>query len=144
MTVNEKKKKRVVQSSGKRKQSIARATIKNGDGSVKVNLTPLEVYGAQYARMRIDEALKISEDFVNLGELSISVNVQGGGVMGQADAVASSISKGLCEWSGSDELLAAYHAYDRTLIAGDDRQTETHKPGQSSKGPRHRRQKSYR
>jgi len=64
--------------------------------------------------------------------------------MGQSDAVASAIARALVEYSESDELLARYYQYERTLIAGDHRLTETHKPSQSSKGPRHRRQKSYR
>jgi small subunit ribosomal protein S9 len=64
--------------------------------------------------------------------------------MGQADAIACSISRGLVDYTGKDELLETYTTYDRTLIAGDYRQTEAHKPSQSSKGPRHKTQKSYR
>ncbi|MFH1788758.1 MAG: 30S ribosomal protein S9 [Candidatus Altiarchaeota archaeon] len=135
---------KLIHIAGKRKKAVARATIKKGKGGVKVNLRPLELYDPKYARMRIQDAIAVARDFVDLNSIQIGVKTNGGGVFGQADAIASSIARGLCEWTGSDELLAAYQAHDRTLIAGDHRLTETHKPGQSSKGPRHKRQKSYR
>lgn len=135
---------KIVNVAGKRKKAIARATIKGGKGEVKINLRPLELYEPKYARMRIMDAMSIARDFVDLASIQINIKTNGGGVFGQADAIASSIARGLCQWSGSDELLSAYHAHDRTLIAGDHRLTETHKPGQSSQGPRHKRQKSYR
>lgn len=129
---------------GKRKTSIARATIKEGKGRVIINSVPLELHTPEVAKMRINEALIYASDYVDLSKLDIMVNVRGGGVMGQADAVRSSIARGLVEYTGSDELLNKYLNKDRTMIAGDHRLTETHKPSQSSKGPRHKRQKSYR
>jgi small subunit ribosomal protein S9 len=135
---------KIVNISGKRKMSIARATIREGKGDLRINLVPLAVYAPRYSRMRIEETLRVARDFVDLSKLDISVVSEGGGVFGQADAISSSIARGLCEWAESDGLKSAYLAYDRTLLAGDHRLTEPHKPSQSSKGPRHRRQKSYR
>jgi len=89
-------------------------------------------------------ALMLASDYVDLNKINIDVNVKGGGAIGQADAIASSIARALVEWTGSDDLLSKYQEYDRTMIAGDHRLTEPHKPSQSSKGPRHKRQKSYR
>jgi small subunit ribosomal protein S9 len=129
---------------GKRKRSIARATVKEGKGRVTVNSVPLEVHMPEMARFKIQEALLFAGDIVDLSKVDVSVNVAGGGVMGQADAARSSIARCLVKFTGSDELLDAYLARDRTMIAGDHRLTETHKPSQSSKGPRHKRQKSYR
>ncbi len=135
---------KVVNSSGKRKTAIARATIKEGSGLVRINAESLAVYQPEAAKLRVEQALALAEDYVDLSKLAICVSVNGGGVMGQADAVSSAIARGLLAWSGSDDLLERYHGYDRTIVAGDYRQTEVHKPGQSSKGPRHKRQKSYR
>jgi len=137
-------KKRIVHVLGKRKTAIARTTIADGKGRIRVNSTLLENMQPEFARMRIQETLLLAREHVDLNNLNISVNVKGGGVMGQAEAISSSIARGLIEWSGSDELHDRYQSYNRTLIAGDIRLTETHKPGQSSKGPRHKRQKSYR
>ncbi len=133
-----------VHRAGKRKRAIARTTIKEGNGIVRINSVPLDNYATEIARLKIKDVMRIASDSVDFGKITISSNSRGGGVIGQADAIASSIARALVEWSDNKELLEKYQAYDRTMIAGDYRQTETHKPSQSSKGPRHKRQKSYR
>lgn len=135
---------KIVHSSGKRKMAIARSTVKEGKGNVRINSIPLEIFQSELARDKIRLALMLASDYVDLNKISIDVNVNGGGAIGQADAIASSIARALVEWTESDDLLSKYQEYDRTMIAGDHRLTEPHKPSQSSKGPRHKRQKSYR
>jgi len=134
----------VLHMAGKRKMAIARATISKGNGRVTINSIPLDIYGTRIARMKINESLMIASKYVNLNDINIKVNVKGGGIMGQTDAIISSIARALVEWSKNEKLHSAYLAYNRTVIAGDHRQTEPHKPSQSRKGPRHKRQKSYR
>ncbi len=135
---------KIINSSGKRKMSIARAIVKDGKGRIKINSVPLDIYEPELSRSKIKESLIIASDHVDLSRLDIDVTVYGGGVVGQSVAVISAIARGLVNWAKNDNLLSAYLNYDRTMIAGDHRLTETHKPGQSSKGPRHKRQKSYR
>ncbi|RLI93567.1 MAG: 30S ribosomal protein S9 [Candidatus Altiarchaeales archaeon] len=134
----------VLHMAGKRKMAIARATISKGNGRVTINSIPLDIYGTRIARMKINESLMIASKYVNLNDINIKVNVKGGGIMGQTDAIISSIARALVEWSKNEKLHSAYLGYNRTVIAGDHRQTEPHKPSQSRKGPRHKRQKSYR
>ncbi len=129
---------------GKRKKAIARAYIRDGKGIIRINSLLLDHVRPIYMRDKIKLPLRLAEDLIDVSKVDISVVVEGGGVMGQADAIASSIARGLVEYSKSDDLLEKIVKYDRTLIAGDHRMTEVHKPGQSSKGPRHKRQKSYR
>lgn len=136
--------KKVINSSGKRKMSIARAAIKDGKGNIRINRIPLEIYEPELSRSKIKESLILASGHVDISKLDIDVNVCGGGVVGQSDAVRSAIARGLVDWTKNESLHTAYLNYDRTMIAGDHRLTETHKPGQSSKGPRHKRQKSYR
>lgn len=135
---------KAINSSGKRKMSIARAIVKDGKGRIKINSVPLDIYEPELSRSKIKESLVIASDHVDLSRVDIDVAVYGGGVVGQSVAVISAIARGLVDWTKNDNLLSAYLNYDRTMIAGDHRLTETHKPGQSSKGPRHKRQKSYR
>jgi small subunit ribosomal protein S9 len=130
--------------SGKRKEAVARATIGQGKGIVRINSNLLDNHMPRVARERIRQVFLLSDGIVDLAKLDISVVSTGGGVMGQADAIASAIARGLVEHTENDDLKEAFVKYDRTLIAGDHRQTEVHKPSQSSKGPRHKRQKSYR
>ncbi|ODS36284.1 30S ribosomal protein S9 [Candidatus Altiarchaeales archaeon WOR_SM1_SCG] len=135
---------KLVHKPGKRKTAVARTTIREGRGNVKINSVPVGTYGPEIARLKIMEPVVLArENGVNLDSIDILVNVSGGGVMGQAAAASTSIARALVEFAGED-LLRAYVDYNRIIIAGDHRQTEPHKPSQSSKGPRHRRQKSYR
>jgi small subunit ribosomal protein S9 len=135
---------KIVHIAGKRKESIARATLTEGVGTVRINSVPLQVYTPVSARLKIEQAIMVAAGVLDPATLNISVKVNGGGVMGQAEAISCAIARGLVKWAGSDQLLSRYLEYDRTLIAGDSRQTEVHKPSQSSKGPRHKTQKSYR
>jgi small subunit ribosomal protein S9 len=135
---------KIVHVAGKRKESIARTTITEGKGMVRVNSIPLDVYSTKAARLKIKEAIMVSSEFIDHSKLDIDIRIRGGGVMGQADAGACSVSRALIKWADNDQVLNKYLEYDRTLIAGDARQTEVHKPSQSSKGPRHKTQKSYR
>lgn len=130
--------------SGKRKEAVARTTVKKGSGIIRINTMLIDNFTPKLARDRIRQPLLMADGIVDLGKVDIKVVSNGGGVMGQADAIASSIARALVDYSGSDELHDLYVRHDRTLIAGDHRETEVHKPGQSSKGPRHKRQKSYR
>lgn len=130
--------------SGKRKEAIARATIRPGKGVFRINSMLFDNLEPKIAREKIRQVLILSDGLADLSKINIDIKVGGGGVMGQADAIACSLARGLLEYTKNDQLHEAYVKYDRTLIAGDHRQTEEHKPSQSSKGPRHKRQKSYR
>ena len=136
--------KKVVNEHGKRKTAIARATIREGKGNVRINSISIEAYEPEAARLKIKEPIVLAkENNVDLNSVDILVNVKGGGVMGRAAAAATSIARALADYAGED-LLRVYTNYNRIMIAGDHRQTEPHKPSQSSGGPRHKKQKSYR
>ena len=135
---------KVVHSPGKRKRCIARATITEGKGDYRINSLLLDVHPSAIAKEKIRLPIILASGHVDPKTIDIRVTVEGGGVMGQSDAIASALARALVEWTGSEELLSKYLHYDRTLIAGDHRLTEPHKPSHSSQGPRARRQKSYR
>ena len=132
---------RIVIATGKRKTSIARAVIKPGKGRVWVNGVPIELWPIEMARWKMMEPLLLAgKEIVN--KVDIRVNVKGGGVMSQADAVRMAIARGLVAYTGSQELRELFEEYDRSMIAGDPRQTEPEKPMRRS--ARRRWQKSYR
>ena len=132
---------KVIVSSGKRKTAIARATIKQGKGRIRVNGVPLEVLPNELSR------IKISEVFIIVGEevresIDIRVNVRGGGYMGQAEAIRTAIARGLIEYFDDMTMKEKFTVYDKTIVSGDPRRTEPkHFGGRSS---RSRFQKSYR
>ena len=90
--------------------------------------------------MKLTEPLELAGDVVNNVDISIKVN--GGGVMGQAEAARMVIAKGLVQWTGDMDLKEVYTQYDRTMLVGDPRRSEPKKYG--GPGARARNQKSYR
>ena len=129
-----------VNTSGKRKTAIARAVVKEGTGKVTVNKIPIELYTPELARIKIKEPLELASD--KAANVDISVNVQGGGVMGQAAAIRTAIARGLVDFYKDEELEAMFKAYDRTLIINDDRRKLPKNP--LGPGARAKKQKSYR
>ena len=131
---------KIVHTSGKRKTAIARATLKQGNGIIRVNKILLNVYKPELAKYRIMEPLQLAGDLVN--KVDIKVNVLGGGWQSQSEAVRLAIAKGLVEFSEDKNLRQTFLDYDRHLIVADIRQAESSKPNDSK--PRAKRQKSYR
>lgn len=125
---------------GKRKMAIARAVVTRGQGIVRVNRRPIEIWVPELARLKIQEPLVIAGE--RAGEVDIDVSIRGGGVMGQADAARTAIARGLVRFFKDKELEQAYKRIDRTIIASDSRQKEPKHP--LGRGARKRRQKSYR
>lgn len=132
--------KKVVHTSGKRKTAIARGTVREGKGRVRINKCPVELYHPELARMKISEPLLLAGDIAS--EVDIDVKVKGGGVMGQAEAARMVIAKGLVQWTNDMDLKEKLVQYDRTMLVGDPRRSEPKKYG--GRGARARRQKSYR
>ena len=134
------KKTDAVNTSGKRKTAIARATVKKGKGLIRINNTPLPLYQPEIARWKILEPITLSGDMVN--SVNIDVNVKGGGFMSQANAIRTAIARGLVAYSGDAKLKTTYLSYDRSLLVNDSRRKEAKKP--LGRGARKKRQKSYR
>lgn len=131
---------KVVHTSGKRKTAIARGTVKEGTGRVRVNRKPVELYSPELARLKIQEPLELAGDVAE--SVDINIRVVGGGVMAQAEAARMVIAKGLVEFTGDVKLKDKYVQYDRTMLVGDPRRSEPKKYG--GPGARAKNQKSYR
>ena len=132
---------KVLLTSGKRKTAIARATIREGQGRIRVNKVPLEILEPEIARKKIMEPLLQLDEKI-WRQLDIDIKVSGGGFMGQAEAVRTSIARALMKWTKSRHVKTVLTEYDRTMIAGDSRRKEPKKFGGPS--ARARNQKSYR
>ncbi len=121
---------KIINVSGKRKMSIARATIKKGNGVVRINKKLIDVISPEMAREKIKEPLLLAGDKAK--KVNISVSVKGGGVMSQAEAARNAIAKALVEFTGSKELKKEFIEYDRHLLVSDVRRTEPQKPCRSA------------
>lgn len=131
---------KIVVVSGKRKTAIARAVARKGTGKIYINGTPIEIIKPELVKMKVMEPLMVAgSEYSNA--IDIDISVEGGGVMGQAEAARVVISNSLAEIFG-EELKRKLMAYDRRMLVEDPRRTEPKKFGGYS--ARRRKQKSYR
>ena len=137
-----------------RKTSKAHVHITKGNGKVRINNVPVEIFEPEVARETILAPLEIANEVRD--KLDISVRVKGGGFMGQAYAASIAISRALIGWTKSkkepkdhplnkstrQDLRKRIGDFDKYLISGDSRRKEPKKFGGPS--ARRRKQKSYR
>src|SRR3989344_1477278 len=129
--------------SGKRKTSIAKAIITEGDGKVFVNKKNYK-FLQNFDKFKIEEPLRIAENVLGKNKINFNVliDVKGGGEKSQIDAARLALAKSIIKFSNSKELRDVYITYDRSLLVADIRRKETKKPGDSK--ARAKRQTSYR
>jgi small subunit ribosomal protein S9 len=130
----------VINTSGKRKTAVARAVVSEGSGKIRVNSIPIEAYVPELAKLKIMEPVTLAPEL--FAKVDITVSVQGGGVMGQAEATRTAIAKAVVEFFKDETLEKAFKQYDRSLLISDIRRKLPKKP--LGRGARKKRQKSYR
>ena len=85
-----------IYATGKRKTAIARVWMKEGSGVFTVNNRNFDDYFTREVLKKIiQQPLEITNQ---MGKFDFYVNVDGGGIAGQADAVKHGISRALCEF----------------------------------------------
>ena len=85
----------LIQTTGRRKESVARVRFQDGSGQMTLNGKTLESYFPTMAtRMRVMEPLTLTQ---TQGRYDIEATLDGGGTTGQADALRLGISRGLVE-----------------------------------------------
>ena len=81
------------QSTGRRKQAVARVRIRAGNGTVTINKRPIEAYFTSAThRMIALEPLRLTE---TAEVYDVDATIDGGGVSGQAGALRLGIARGL-------------------------------------------------
>lgn len=84
-----------INTSGRRKTAVARLYMTPGTGKVTVNKKDMENYfTTAVLQYKIQQPFNLTE---TTGQYDVKVNVDGGGITGQADAVRLAISKALVE-----------------------------------------------
>ena len=130
---------KLVHISGKRKTAIARATLREGKGKIRINNKLVSFYEPQIYRDKIMEPLILASEVV--AKVDIDVDVNGGGASSQAEAARLAIARVL---SAHDKKLEdVFLKYDRHLLVADIRRKEMRKPNRHGKA-RAKTQKSYR
>lgn len=79
---------------GRRKSSVARIFLTEGNGSITINnKSHTDYFSTQTLVYKVEQALSLTE---TKGHYDIKINVNGGGVTGQAEAIRLGISRALC------------------------------------------------
>ena len=114
----------VVNATGRRKTSVARVYLSKGKGNVTVNKKDFKVYfPTGVLQYKITQAFNVTE---TAGEYDVKVNVYGGGITGQAEAVRHAISRALVKINEEHKPLLKADG----LMTRDPRMVERKKPGQ--------------
>lgn len=115
----------VINTSGRRKTSVARVYLKKGSGNIVVNNRDYKTYfPSELLQFKITQPFAVSN--TNHGEYDIKVNVEGGGFNGQAEAIRLAIAKAIVEMNGEAKSELRAHG----LITRDPRMVERKKFGQ--------------
>ncbi len=113
-----------IYATGERKTAVARVWMKEGSGSFTVNNRNFDDYFTRDVLKKIiQQPLEITNQ---MGKFDFYVNVDGGGIAGQADAVKHGISRALCEFDA--ELRPALKKAG--FLTRDSRMKERKKYGQ--------------
>ena len=114
----------VINALGRRKTAVARIYVKAGEGKITVNKRDYEEYfPTSILHYVVEQPLMLTD---NMGKYDIKVNLNGGGINGQAEALRLAISRALCEINA--EFRPVLKA--KGLMRRDPRMVERKKPGQ--------------
>ncbi|ATA67715.1 30S ribosomal protein S9 [Capnocytophaga cynodegmi] len=114
----------VIHKIGRRKTAVARIYLKPGNGTISVNKRELNDYFTTSALQ-----YKVKQPFLLLGTedaYDVKVNVYGGGITGQAEAIRLAISRALCEIDAENRATLKPEG----LLTRDPRMVERKKFGQ--------------
>jgi len=141
-------KNQLAQCFGRKKNSVAVASVRAGKGVLRVNGSPIELLEPASLRVKVLEPILLLglKKFQNL---DIRIRVRGGGYVSQIYAIRQALSKGVVAYyqkyvneTEKREIKELLLQYDRSLLVADPRRCEPKKYG--GPGARARYQKSYR
>lgn len=110
---------------GRRKTAVARVRMKSGAGDIKINKKIIGEYfvGHEICQITLMQPLVLAK---LTDKYDISVNVNGGGLSGQAEAIRHGIARALVRSDESLRSLMKKAGY----LTRDSRMVERKKPGQ--------------
>ena len=114
----------VVNTIGRRKAAVARVYVKPGNGTITINKKPLEVYfPLDIFQFVVKQPLIVLNQLENY---DININLDGGGIHGQAEAARLGIARALCEIDAENRTILKKNGF----LTRDAREVERKKPGQ--------------
>ena len=113
----------VIHKIGRRKTAVARVYVSKGKGNIIVNKKNLNTYfPTATLQYKVNQPLALTN---NEDNFDVKVNVFGGGITGQAEAVRLAISKALVQLNGENRPALKKEGF----LTRDSRMVERKKPG---------------
>ncbi|MBQ8778280.1 MAG: 30S ribosomal protein S9 [Alistipes sp.] len=115
----------VVNTVGRRKAAVARVYVKPGNGQITINHRALEVYfPLNILQYEVKQPLLVTN---TLEQYDVTINLDGGGIKGQAEAARMGIACALCQIDAEQ-----YRSILKKngFLTRDSREVERKKPGQ--------------
>ncbi len=114
----------VVNTVGRRKAAVARVYVKPGKGQITINRKALEVYfPLNILQYEVKQPLMVTETLENY---DVDINLDGGGIKGQAEAARMGIARALCQIDAEFRSVLKKNGF----LTRDSREVERKKPGQ--------------
>ncbi len=114
----------VIHKIGRRKTAVARVYVSEGKGNISVNKRDLETYfPTATLQYKVKQPLTLTD---NEKQFDVKVNVYGGGITGQAEAVRLALSRAMCEINEENRTVLKPEG----LLTRDPRMVERKKFGQ--------------
>ena len=114
----------VIHKIGRRKTAVARVYVSEGKGNITVNKKDIAAYfPTATLQYKVNQPLMLTD---NENTFDVKVNVYGGGITGQAEAVRLAISRAMCEVDAENRLILKPEG----LLTRDPRMVERKKFGQ--------------
>ncbi len=114
----------VINALGRRKTSVARVYLKEGTGKFTINNKDAkEYFPLSQFQFKLNQPFVLSE---NEGKFDVTVNVKGGGITGQVEAIRLGLSRALTELNEENRSVFRKEG----LMTRDPRMVERKKPGQ--------------
>ena len=114
----------VINTLGRRKTAVARVYLSKGKGKITVNNKEAkEVFPIDVLQSKLVQPFVLTD---TVGKYNVSVNVSGGGINGQVEAIRLGISRALVEISAENRVALKVDG----LMTRDPRMVERKKPGQ--------------
>ena len=114
----------VINTLGRRKTAVARVYLSKGKGKITVNNKEAkEVFPIDVLQSKLVQPFVLTD---TVGKFNVSVNVSGGGINGQVEAIRLGISRALVEVSAENRAALKVDG----LMTRDPRMVERKKPGQ--------------
>ncbi len=114
----------VIHKIGRRKSSVARVYLSKGKGKITINKKDLNTYfPTAILQYKVNQPLSMTN---NDKSFDVSVNVFGGGITGQAEAIRLALSRAMCELDEENRNILKPEG----LLTRDPRMVERKKFGQ--------------